>query len=306
MKLKLIALAALAVSGVAHAALDGTATTNGSVAFLAYDNTGTNKSSVYADLGFNVQDFFNGDSVLTSTGVVPLSIGVLANNNTTVKWDFAANTITFNGTVKNVTNDFSGVLSFLSQAQTSEIRFGVTGQSNLKLNAAGDTFILPYTSLVTGNPSAAALANQGAGNNSNLIGITGDQLYNTYGGLITGTEDNGSYFASNSGDAGYLAKSTIFGTNFNGLLAWNGMTALTSGVGKTNAYILDGEGFNWAVGNHPEGANANLLNNKGTFTFDATAKTLTWATPVPEAESYALALAGLGLLAAVARRRAAR
>jgi len=222
-----------------------------------------------------------------------------------VVWNFANNTITFNGVVKNVTNDYSGVLSFLSQAQTSEIKFTVTGESAFTQDSNGLT-ATPNTSLVTGTPTATQRANQSAGDNSNLIGITGDQLYNTYDALITGSEDNGSYFASNSGDAGYVAKASIFGTNYNGLLAWNGVTGLTAGVGKTNAYILDGEGFNWAVGNHPEGANANLLNNKGTFTFDANAKTLTWATPVPEAESYALALAGLGLLAAVARRRAAR
>jgi len=46
MKLKFIALAALAVSGVAHASIDGTSSTNGTVALVAYDNTGTNKSSV--------------------------------------------------------------------------------------------------------------------------------------------------------------------------------------------------------------------------------------------------------------------
>jgi MYXO-CTERM domain-containing protein len=301
MKLKFIALAALAVSGVAHAAIDNNVTTNGTVAFAAYDNLGTSKSSVYLDLGFNVRDFFTGTAVTTLPGVTE-PIGVLANNNTTVVWNFANNTITFNGTLKAVTNDFSAALTFLSTAQAADIRWGVLGSSNFTLNAAGDAITTPYTNLATGAPTATQLANQTAALSSNAVGVTGDQVYSTYANLLPGVADNESYFASNSGDQGYFAKTTIAGTNWNGNLAWAGFSAAT----KQNAYIIDGEGFNSAVGAQPEGPNANLLNNKGTFTFDAASKTLTWATPVPEAESYALALAGLGLLAAVARRRAAR
>jgi len=303
MKLNLIALAALAASGAAQASLDLPSGYNGSVAFIAYDNTGASKSSVFVDLGFNIYDF--APAVNLSNGQT-LTEGLLAKKNTSVVWDFNNNTITLNGTVRSVTNNFSAVASFLSTADASDVRWGIAGAS--LFNSATQESLL---TLATGTPSNAQLNVQDATTTSDA-GSLAEPLFKTYAGLVQPGVDNGSYFAPTSGSVGFLPSTAGFNTNWNNNLRWASMVSLA--VGATNLWLLDGEGDEWAVGAQPNGENAaNLVREKGTFRFDAAANKLSWETPyftpstpaVPEPSTYALALVGLAVAGIAARRRRA-
>jgi len=81
---------------------------------------------------------------------------------------------------------------------------------------------------------------------------------------------------------------------------WNGATSFNSAGsvnGALNFYFLTN-------GNATAAQQASVSKYLGQWTFDATTAQLTYATaPVPEAETYAMMLAGLGLVGFMAARR---
>lgn len=285
MKLQtIVAAVALAATGAANAALNDFASGNGSLAFIAYDNitTGANTAvgSVFVDLGFTLNDFDH-----TQTGNV---VGL----NNKIVWNFNTNTITKNGALVNATNDFSSFASFIN-ANGADAKWGVI---------AGDSISVPQRILTTGTPTATQLAQE---NSSATAGALGVQAMFVNSG-VSGSVDNGSYFANSAADNSYVAKTTNFSTNWQNKLKWQATT-----VGNQNNFVYAlGDGSEVIIGADAplEADRTGLLNGNGTWTLDKTANTLTWQTAVavPEPSTYVMALVGLAAMGVVARRRAAK
>jgi hypothetical protein len=284
MKLQtIVAAVALAATGAANAALNDFTTGNGSLAFIAYDNVtaGANPAvgSVFVDLGFELNAFD------------PSLAGNVAGLNNKIVWNFATNTITLNGSTVAANNDFSAFSSFIA-ANGADAKWGVI---------AGDSISIPQRILATGTPTAAQLASENSSATAGSLLV--QHLFANSG--VSGAVDNGSYFANSAADVSYVANGANFGTNWQNKLKWQ----TTSANSQTNFTLALGDGSEVTVGESPLGSDTTgLLNQRGTFTLDASAKTLTWATAVavPEPSTYALALIGLTAVGVMTRRRAAK
>jgi len=283
MNFKIIAAAAaLAVSGAAHAALDNMASGNSSVGFLSYNNT--SKDAVFVDLGVNLSDFVVA-SYETLNGPGTMAQGALSKNNVTAVWNFATNTYTLNGVVQNIGSvNWSAYSSFLSalstNGQTSANWGVIAGDSTLSNDDGAQHF------LTTGTPTDAQLNLETAGQSAKLA-----QVENLYTRDNQTTEmssvDNGSYYTGDSTSVYSVLNTNNFYLNWRNNLKWASTT-----TGDTNSFwFVIGDGSEYQV--------------EGTWTLNVATQTLTWQTPtvaVPEAETYAMALAGLLALGLVRRR----
>jgi hypothetical protein len=328
MKLNLIvAAAALAAAGVAHAGVDNMASGNSSIAFIAFDNTTTTGQSkvgsVFIDLGVNVNDFF--PTVIdgfTSNGNNPVTMMELSNTNlaasaTTAVWNFGTSSFSLTRQGQTVASPIVGTVDWSSFAAftagiDSAMKWAVIGGDSTTTIGGnrGDV----QGMLTTGTPTATNLTAQNGSATANMGTV--DTLFNAANNNVTNA-DNGSYYTSSSSDALYVPNTGLFSANWQNNLKWvstvdtklsttNTTAASAKNLTQTNFYALTGEGSELQVGKNSGAANAALLNNKGTWTLDVAAKTLTWSTPIPEPESYALVIAGLAVMAGVARRRAAK
>ena len=304
MKLHHIAAAlALAATGTAQAAIDNFTTGNGSLFLVAYDNAKgsfTQTASLF-DLGFNLNDIAGA----TGNGTTG-AIGSLAAPGTTVVWNFSSNTVTVDGVARDLgTNSWSTAFDKLvANSDAGEIKWTVGAGDNVGFGNAARY-------LITGQPTAAALTSQNASNTTNLTttnSLFGNSIINK-GTLNVEGVDNGAwtFAAAEDGAAtainGYVIDSTVFGTN------WRTRNVLTKPIvldgEQQNLWLADASGAEKRLGDQAL-APAGYLNGAGTLTFNSAAGTLTLAIPaVPEPSTYALALVGLGLVGAIARRRRA-
>lgn len=293
MNFKMIAAAAaLVAAGAANASLDNFTSANSSVVFYGYNTT--TGTSVFIDLGVNLNDFMPAYTELGDAGAVPQGQLDVAGANAV--WNFGANTLSINGAqVSNGTsNNWSAFSSFLSSVGSSNFKWGVmAGDSTSNVDLVGKY-------LTSGNPSDDALFNQSASQTSNLV-----QVNNTYTNTASklGSIANGSYYASSSSDSAYVAKNTNmnFQGNWQNNMAFQAVvTGSATGTSTSELSLMVEDGTAYRVG-----ANGGI----GLLTLNAANGTLSWqaagaVTPsVPEPATYGMALVGLAA-AFVARRRA--
>lgn len=302
----IVAAAALVATGAANAsltAMDGV-TVNGdsSVLLVMLDSTGAITQGLTLDLGYNFRQ-----ANYSGAGTTNVQATTVWNApNTQINWDFANNTITYTDRLTGASTLVSGpadnawntqVNTFLANADASEVKFALVAGSR-----RGNT---PSAFLASGEPSATALTQQTSAQTANFVQI--DPLFTTNTTQGThATATNGAY-AMPATDAAYVGTNYAANTDIPGWknnLKWNSWTSLG---GQTNLTQVNATGQEFRVGNFAGLDVTGLLNGIGTFSVAADGLSAQWitASAVPEPSTYAMTLAGLVAIAALARRRRA-
>jgi hypothetical protein len=303
MKLKLIALAAmLAASASSQAAMDGATSGNGSlIANFIYQGgasatTGGDDMSASFDLGVDMNTVigWNGIAGFTrtwnlSTGQltgaggsapsVPQTIGNYGTAFADLK-DFAgasANLIQFNVIALDNTNKGTALTGsrYLSTGDTS-----FASVNNGQLNAF-DTMNL----YVNANNALGTHASAANGASTATPADPANSYFRAING--SGTGDNWVTFSQSEDTTKAVTQSQQF------WLLTNVSGSATTAVARTP--------FGFDLGD--TGTTVNQLAEFSTWTVDLASNTITFATPVPEAETWAMMVAGLGLMGFMARRR---
>jgi hypothetical protein len=249
----------------------------GSLIFLGLDTTA--QASVTVNLGYFYTD----------------AVGAAFNTpGTSIQWNFAANTLSVNGSAQSGTYNWSVPYAFFNSAAT---------QANTKwaVISGADLGQLPQNFVTSGNPTAAQLGAQNTGVTTNMQ-LVESLITNTNGLANTSTRSttqNLAGFGANSvvgetsNAAGYVGNTGTFGSNGNwqGNLKWNAFAAAGNPATNINGF--------WTLNDEVDGA----TKLAGVFTYNAGVLSYTTA-PVPEAEAGLLAAAGLSVLWFARRRRA--
>jgi len=275
LRIKMIAAAVAMVASVgANADMNNISSGNSSLAFIALDSIGS-PISVMMDLGVTM------DSFLAQTGTVGK-----------YEWNFNTNTFLVNGVAQAGSYSWADNLaSFNAVAQTAETKWGVIAGDSLSLSSSSTPARYFSTSLApmdtVDNQTLANLAGFSAQNN----------LYNANNLLQADGVIDGS--TATSGQA-------YVGATFGTLGNWANKTNLWSAfanVGATQSfYSLAAVPTLDAVG-RPILAQVTTLKHGGADYFASFDDGVLTVAAVPEPETYAMLLAGLGLIGAIARRR---
>ncbi|MBT9507744.1 PEP-CTERM sorting domain-containing protein [Rhodoferax sp.] len=280
MKLKLIALAALlATSASSFAAMDGATSGNGSllVNFISQGGTsatagGDDMSAVF-DLGVSMNDF-------------------LTHKNE------AGYTQTWNLTSANYGSAWNDLLAF--STNDAAIEFNVIALDNVNTRYLTTNDVATYTSLTN--------ANLGGFQNMNSY-VTANNLRGTHvteaNGASTAlsTDVANSYFRAVNGATQGDTWLTKTSDTTKTLATAQNFWSLSVGAGNGSAQAAKS-----AFGVDLDGNGSIGTGEFGEWSVNAAAGTITFANvaAVPEAETYAMLLAGLGLMGAIVRRRNGR
>lgn len=263
------ALTALFASTAANA-INGTtlqdfASGDSSLLFFAVDKTSPGIASVGIDLGFNLSTF------LPLTNVA----------GTSVSWNFATSSLTVNGSVADSTGvNWASLATFFAtpNVTANQTQWGVIAGDS-KSNASSDT---PIRYMST---SAAASVDALTVTQTNVLGMSAANAL--FGGL---NSDADGVTTSTSSQAYVARNGSGLGSNLN----WQ-----NNGVVASAAVGTD---LNFFMFSLPEGV-VTKEQFAGVWSFDGEKLSYTVAA-IPEPETYAMLLAGLGLIGFAARRRA--
>ena len=274
MKFQLKALTAAAILAAAlpaQAAIDTAALGNSSLILTAYD-TVANISATF-DLGKNYSDFNVFGASFANSGVT--------NAGTSFSWNLAS-------------GDYATAWSqFLTTATLPNIQYAVVAQDNTGAGAGNRGLISTYSSLPTiasNNPTSGQLGGI-ATNFDTFVGA------NTVGSAVL--FENHSIVANGSSvaNSGQPYAPNYFGSGKNGGLGPVAVGAIGSDLGVFQ-YISEATTF---VRTTPvvfgNSAKFNLANN-GSLVYSTVAA-------VPEADTWAMMMLGLGFMGFVARRKQA-
>ena len=285
MKLKMIALAAVMVaSGAANATLNGSTTTGGSIYVTMYAPGET--SAVTVDLGVSAATFF--------ADVAPAAAGV------NLDWNlfnstFADNSAASTGLASsmkalNYSNVVSADATAFTSGDSTMAVMGGTSKSSLLGAAAGAE---AYVATSTNFPSGLSNSNiqSFTAMNSFLTAINNDTASTT--STMTGSAA-GAFAYNPSTDTA----PAYYGT---GLPGYHSISGLNPNTTLTNANFYE------VANSSSSGAGqATVTAYAGTWSFNTATGDLVYSSAVaavPEADSYAMLLAGLGMMGAIVRRR---
>lgn len=258
----LVAALALVAAVPAHAAIDTTASGNGSMILTLLD-TVSGVSAAF-DLGKNYSDF----NMVAAAGTV----SNVTDSGTAYSWDLAGNA------------DYSAAWSqfFTASASDSNVRYAITAGDNLGSGAGSRGYITTFAAAGASTTTTAlitALGNFDTYTN-NLAVVAGSN---------TDTVANGSAFQSPSTSFYNGEKNNGTGPFATGALDTSlGVIQSVSAASSLSAVS------NTIFGN---GASFRLASN-GTLSYTTVAA-------VPEADTWAMMLLGLGFMGFVARRKQA-
>ena len=320
MKLKLIALAAMLAAGSAQAAIDSglpnldpASTGNGELLLnLKWKDTNTSDASgndsvsAAFDLGVTMNEAASWNGVsgfsrswdLNSYGN---AFGTFSNATNLVMANAEMNVVAFDGTESAGEPGEKRLLSTTSGINATGSSLSLASGSipaNAKFNTIfGDAVVNNFLVAVNNSGSHNAAAN-GA---SNATAASGFALFTDQ---MDKFNNNSAFDSTNKFYGSYAAGSGILSGQAKALPFYMVVASSTDPYGKATmtpfGYDLDGDG---AI----EFGNADGLNEYGLWTLQGS--TLTYANPtvaaVPEAETYAMMLAGLGLVGFMVRRRSA-
>ena len=270
----LVAAALLVAAGSANAAISSAASGNGElmINFISQGGTsatagGDDMSAVF-DLGVNMNAF-------------------LANKNQ------AGFTQTWSLSAANYGTAWSDLLAF--SANDAAIEFNVIALDNVNVRYLTTNNVATYTSLTNANLTGFqgmdpyVTVNNGRGNHATQANGASTALAtdvaNSYFRAVNGAGQGDTWLTKTSDTTKTLATAQNF---------WS----LSVGAGNASAQA-DKSAFGFDInGNGSIGTG-----EFGKWSVDMAAGTVTFANPVPEASTYGMMLAGLGLVGFMARRR---
>ena len=177
---------------------------------------------------------------------------------------------------------------------------GVVGASDFKFDVKGMDG-LPGNFPTTGQNRylSTSVANSITATNGQVFGMDNWDVIVNASNVDTTNNTHGADF--NTAGANKFDNGDAINVNYNaGGEQWNGATSFSS-AGSVNSAL----NFYFLTNSSGVAASqATVSQYAGTFSFDTATAQLTYATaPVPEAETYAMMLAGLGLVGFMVRRR---
>ncbi|MBW8372221.1 MAG: PEP-CTERM sorting domain-containing protein [Thiobacillus sp.] len=266
MKLKMIALAAMLAAGSANAALDNSLSGNGSLFLSVWNGVDT---SVTFDLGYNMDSFL--PAAMSAAG-------------TSVTWNLGASTVSNNAGLAATPLTYASYWSSFAATVTdwTKVVYDIGAMDSTGTTAGADRY------LSTSRDLLATVATQ---TNTGLLSFsTVDTYLNVNNANGTHATDANGAASFASGDGYYFqgkqakwknnAKFTSNDVVGNDLPVYLLATSSTNGLSKASVATYAGE-FN--------------LNQAGVLSYSVAA--------VPEASTYGMMLAGLGLVGFMARRR---
>ena len=276
----LVAALALVAAVPASAAIAPASSGDSSFVLSVWD--AANNISASFDLGINYSQFTVASNATQTVGS-PWAVNTVNEAGTQFSWDFTS-------------GDYAAAWAgFTATANEENASWAITAADNLGTGVGSRGFITTYTGAPLGNFSTNATVNLVGGFNVFTDRLaTNESVFQNHS-----TTANGASVALN-GVGAYAPAYYVNGRNLNVGPFSAGLINSSLGVIQTVSTASGiGQAFNTIYSN-ANGISTFTLNSNGQLTYAAA------VAAVPEPETYAMLLAGLGFMGFVARRKQAK